>query len=351
MRVNKIIVLIPALNPDTKLINTVEELMKKNINDIIVINDGSNEKSIDIFKQIENKGIKVLVHDINKGKGRALKTAFEYILEKSPDCVGVVTADADGQHATGDIINIINELDKEKDKLILGARAFDKNVPLKSKIGNVATRTLFKIAYGISLRDTQTGLRGIPMSYIKKLIDIEGERFEFEMNMLIETKVNNIEIKEITIETIYIDNNKQSKFKPIKDSMKVLNTFLKYILSSGMSFIIDIAIFSIMIKLLKTNMPNEYIILSTIIARMISSVFNFTINRNIVFKGKHNITKQIFSYYTLCIIQMGLSAILVNSIYHSSSVSETIIKILVDTVLFFISFKIQKIYIFKEGKK
>lgn len=350
MTKSKTVVLIPALNPDEKLITIVNELIDLGVYKIIVINDGSSDKCNNIFNDIKAKGIEVLAHETNKGKGRALKTGFEYIVKNSIDCIGVVTADADGQHSTKDITNIIKNLEKNQTKLILGSRAFDKKVPVKSVIGNTITRTLFKRAHGIFLKDTQTGLRAIPISYMKKLINIDGERFEFEMNMLIKAKENNVDIKEVDIETIYIDKNKQSKFKPMTDSAKVIGTLFKYVISSLLSFLIDIVIFGTLIFLLKQSMPKTYIIISTVVARTTSSILNFTINRKVVFGAKKNLKKQVVKYYSLCIIQMFLSGILVTIIHLFIKRQEVMIKVLVDIILFAISFKIQKNNVFKEDK-
>jgi len=172
----------------------------------------------------------VIEHSINKGKGQALKTGFTYYLENlMQDYLGIVTADSDGQHSIEDTINIAKLVEEYKDvkTLILGVRNFNKeNVPFASKFGNKLTKTIFKLLYNKTINDTQTGLRGFTNSYIKDCIDIPGNRYEYEMNMLIYATKSEITILEKKIDTIYIEENKSSHFNPIKDSIKIYKILL-----------------------------------------------------------------------------------------------------------------------------
>ena len=219
----KILIVIPAYNPDFHLIKIIQEL-KKGENEILVIDDGSENK--DCFNQIKKDSI-VLTHEQNKGKGQALKTAFQYVLKQYPNCIGVVCADADGQHMVQDIQNIKNILQKNASKFILGVRNFkQKQVPLKNKIGNYASNILFYLKTRKKLKDTQSGLRGIPISILKQIVEIKGERFEYEMNML-QNVANKVEIKQVEINTIYSKKIK-SNYKPITHSIEILKNMLAY---------------------------------------------------------------------------------------------------------------------------
>lgn len=276
-------VIIPAYEPDERLTKLISELIKLDITPIILVNDGSNKKYDYVFSEcesllkVDNKGI-ILTHNINMGKGKALKTAFTYILEKYPNAIGCVTADSDGQHTPKCINKCINSLKKYSDHLILGTRNFDlDNVPIKSRLGNKITRNICKYLCGLSISDTQTGLRGIPLDFMKKLINVPGDRFEFETQMLIETK-NVIDIKEVKIETVYdsIDNH-STHFDPIKDSIRIYKIFgkifAKFLVSSVSSFIIDIVLFNLFCILLKNNIDGTiYAGVATILARIISAV-------------------------------------------------------------------------------
>ncbi len=274
-RVEKIGIIIPALNPDSKLLNLISELKANGFRDIIIINDGSRADTEPIFHEAQKEGVTVLRHAVNQGKGRALKTAFNYFLQNHADCAGVVTVDADGQHRIKDILSCAGALLENPDRLIIGCRDFsDKNVPFRSRFGNICTRKMMRILCGITLSDTQTGLRGISIDDMPLLLSIPGERFEYETQMLLTAKDRGIEFVEVPIETVYIKNNESSHFNPLTDSFKIYKLFLKYCISSLSCFAIDILLFSIFAAAIKTLAPRHYILVSTIIARVISSIAN-----------------------------------------------------------------------------
>ena len=249
----KILILIPALNPPIQLIDYVKLLLDNGLKDILLVDDGSKEEFKEIFDTIEkfpNANIKVFKHAKNLGKGRALKNAFNYFLTlpNLAEYSGVVTADSDGQHRVEDVIKVAKEVEENPNKLILGCRDFDlEQVPPKSKFGNKITNGAFKLFYGKNISDTQTGLRGFPTAIMKDFLDIVGERFEYETKMLIYCFQKEIEIKEVVIETVYFNDNSETHFNPIIDSLKIykvtLSPFLKYIASAISSFILDILSF------------------------------------------------------------------------------------------------------------
>ena len=234
--------------------------------------------------------------------------------------------------------------------MILGCRDFSgDNVPKKSRLGNNITKNVFRFFGGLKISDTQTGLRVIPKEFMKELLDINGERFEFETNMLLENK-GKYPIKEVKIETIYDSKeNHQTHFNPVVDSFKIylniFKVFFKYIISSFSSFIIDILLFTLFVALFKDKFI-DYILISTILARIISSSYNYLLNHKFVFKSQKNNRQTIFKYYTLVILQMALSGLLVTLLVDKLMINETIVKICVDTILFFISFFIQRKFIF-----
>ena len=223
----KIVPIIPSLDPDFKLEKLVDELIKNDFKKIIIVDDGSNDKTI--FKKLEKKKeVVLLTHDVNYGKGKALKTAFTYYQENlSDDYLGVVCLDSDGQHKVSDTIKIGETLIKE-DKFILGTRLFNtKETPLRNKTGNRITSTVFKMFYKVYLKDTQTGLRAIPNRLIPLHLNSKGERFEYEINALIDLVLAKEEIIEVDIETVYLENsNKHSHFNPFKDSYRIYKVIL-----------------------------------------------------------------------------------------------------------------------------
>ena len=224
MKKNNVTVLIPSLNPDNKLIKYVESLVNIGFKNIIIVNDGSTKKYEYYFNKLKKiKECIVLKHVVNQGKGRALKTGINYYLcNLSNKNIGLITADADGQHTPEDTMKIAKKLLEGKDDLILGVRDFSKsNVPIKSKLGNNITKFLFKIMYGKKVTDTQTGLRGLSNSFLIDAMKFEGEKYDYEMNMLIEPVLLKSKISEVIIDTVYIDENKSSHFDAVKDSYKI----------------------------------------------------------------------------------------------------------------------------------
>ena len=290
------------------------------------------------------------------GKGRSLKDGLKYFfnMKNKNDFIGVITADCDGQHRVEDINKIYTEMQNNDKALFLGTRSFsDNNVPLKSKFGNRVTSIIFKILYGTRISDTQTGLRGISSSLIKDFSNISGERYEYETNMLIEDILRRIQIVEVPIETVYIDNNSNTHFRPIHDSLliywKILNSFIKYSAVSIISCIVDILLFKIFLSVLPFKIDKDnLIIVSTVFARVISSLVNYGLNKKVSFNSNKNVSNTILKYYILCIVQMFASGFLVSRIYMFTDFSEVIIKLVVDTILFIVNYRIQRMFIFNE---
>lgn len=247
---DNLVLIVPTLEPNTAFIKVVCNY-KKHFNKIIVVDDGSGEEYRNIFKEISDMGVVVLTHALNYGKGRALKTAFNYVLNNYKDVVGVITVDSDGQHLVKDALKCSDALINSENKLVLGSRNFDEdNVPLKSRIGNKLTRSLFKILCGISISDTQTGLRAIAINDIKTFLYTKGERFEYETNMLLDAKKYNIKFEEVPIETVYLNENKGTHFNPLRDSVEIYKVFIKYLFVSLSSFLVDILFFMLFLNIL-----------------------------------------------------------------------------------------------------
>lgn len=340
MNKNKIIVLIPAYNPTELLIELVKDLKNKNI-EIIVVDDGSDNK--EIFNKIQ-KYAYIIKHKINKGKGRALKTGLAYIKENYNNDYIIVTMDADGQHKVEDALKLYNYCIKNPNTLVLGSRKLDKNVPIKSKLGNTITRNVYKLVTKTKIYDTQTGLRAFSTELVDKLLSIKGERYEYEINMLLELS-NIIPIKEIDIETIYIDNNKKSHFNPIKDSYRIYKEIIKFSLSSIISFILDFILYTIFLITFKKAPYNIQI--SNIIARIISATFNYTVNKKMVFNHKNKIFKSALTYMILAIFILITNTCIL-TLLTSIGINKYLAKIITEILLFIISYIVQHYYIFKK---
>lgn len=355
-----IAIIIPALDPDNRMVSLVRELHTSGYENIILVDDGSLVSNRKYFKTCkEQYNCKVIRHIVNFGKGMALKSAFNYILESSPDIQGVVTVDCDGQHVLKDIDTCAQMTYENPDKLILGCRQFnDTEIPLRSRFGNKLTRQVIRLLCGINVSDTQTGLRGLPTPLIANCFaSTKGERFEYEMNMLIAAKDNMIPIKEFPIETIYLNENESSHFNPFRDSIRIYKVFLKFMIISMLSFTIDILLFYLLGLILRPFVPEKLALLGyaipfltllrTIFSRMFSSLFNFFMNKKQVFKNDSKSPVIIVKYYTLCVIQLLLSAFFVNYLQALIPYA-TICKCIIDSLLFLISFQIQREWIFKK---
>lgn len=344
-------IIIPAYQPDEKVLTTINGLVEAGYNDILVVDDGSSESCNDIFKTVEQmQECTLLRHPVNKGKGAALKTAIEYFVANRKDKEAVVTVDADGQHLVKDI-EAVSETVLESKKVVFGVRNFsDPNVPTKSKLGNNITATVFRLFFGMKLRDTQTGLRAFPKEYLPEMAIVEGERYEYETNVLLYMNRHRIPFEQVDISTVYIEENKSSHFRAVRDSLRIYALILKYLFSSVAAALIDTVVFYILKKwAILAFIPIPLTYSATICARIISSLVNYGINAKHVFK--EDATKTTFmKYYILAVVQLVLSATLVYIVEHvlqiSSPLLSTVAKAIIDTILFFFSFRIQHKWVF-----
>ena len=352
----RIPVIIPAYEPDEKMIRLLQTLQESGIERIVVVDDGSGNEYRNLFEQAKQLGAIVLTHAVNLGKGRALKTAFNEVLNRYPEAIGAITAvesvprSGTEKPAPACIQKCMEAMEKEPEKLILGCRNFDQdNVPAKSEWGNKITRQVLKYLCGVAVSDTQTGLRGIPAAFMRHLMNVKGERFEFETYMLLEAGEQKVGIREVPIETVYLNDNKGSHFNPLLDSARIYLVFAKFLFSSLSSCIIDLVLFALFCSLTKERMPEavSYIVVSTVLARVVSAGYNFFLNYRVVFKSSGAVWKSAVRYFVLAVVQMLASAGLVSLLYGVLGGSEVAVKILVDVFLFFISFLIQREIVYR----
>lgn len=227
MEKDKIVIIIPAYNPDEELLEIVKELKNANFNRIVVVNDGSI-KGIEYFRKIGKDTI-IIEHKQNRGQGTAVKTGIQYCLNNISNIMGVITMDADGQHLVEDVNKICEELKNKRDSIILGSRNFKKkNTPFRSKLGNSLMTKKLKKKTGITINDTQTGLRAIPYCYLKEFENIESNRFDFAIDVILYCIQHNIPIEEYSIQTVYINKNKNSHYRVIKDTLMIYKKIRKY---------------------------------------------------------------------------------------------------------------------------
>jgi len=341
-----LVILIPAYNPDEKLLALLPRLRER-FSRIVLVDDGST-KGKEIFPQAEKYVEKILVHERNRGKGAALKTGLAYI----GDC-DVITADSDGQHTPEDIARVAEGLATHRGGLVLGVRAFSGKVPFRSRFGNTWTRWLFFFMTGLMIRDTQTGLRGIPAGLVRRVAAIPGDRYEYEMAMLADARRHEERPLQIPIEPIYIDENATSHFNPLLDTIRIYRSLFHFCLSSVISFLLDNAVFALAVWILEDRGIGRKLCVFCAIAaaRLVSSNFNYFYNRFVVFGAKYARKRSFFQYWALVLVIAAASYALTTAIsalgdFHAFAV--TAVKIVVETFLFFASYHLQKRFIFRK---
>ncbi len=337
-------ILIPSYEPDTRLLQLIDKINETGSFTIIVVDDGSGSAYSEIFRSAKEKGCSVLTHKTNQGKGCALKTGFNYIKERG-EMQGVICADSDGQHLPEDIIRIARKINEYKSHIILGCRHFTGKVPLRSRLGNTVTRMVFSFSTGTKIYDTQTGLRGYSADMLDWLCRIPGERFEYEMNMLLEANTEGYPFHEVNIDTIYHDKNKSSHFRPLVDSIRVYLPIVKFSASSVLSALLDF----ILLLLLQYFISN--LLISTVGARVCSSIFNYTLNRSFVFSRSKSleIRKSLPRYFTLAGVVLLLNYGLMSVFYEKIGIPLFFAKLLTEGTLFLFSFWSQRKFVFKIG--
>lgn len=336
------IILIPSYEPTIKLLKLVREIVeldRENNHKIVIVDDGSGEIYQGIFDQVKLLGALVLKHETNLGKGAALKTGFKYLLNRNVN-EPIVCADSDGQHTVADIIRVGQTVDQD-DEMVLGVRAFNGEVPLRSKFGNKVSSKLFGLISGYDLSDTQTGLRAYPPNMLSWLLEVPGDRFVYEFNLLLQVKEVSLKVVTIPIETVYEGTNEGSHFRPIIDSFLVLMPFMKFVLSSFSAGVIDF----ILLFIFQWMFGN--LLVSVVLARIISSTYNYIVNNLYVFKGHNESHKRsAIKYFSLVILIIILNYGMIYTLTTSFLLSTVIAKLVTEAILFIVSFVGQKIFVF-----
>ena len=360
---SRISVVLPSLDPDEKLIAVIDGLLEHGFSHIILVNDGSKPENLHYFTEQAERHpeIHLLHHEVNRGKGAALKTAFTWFLRNRPEGIGVVTVDGDNQHHPADTLacceNMLNT-----GHVTLGCRDFDQpDVPARSSFGNKTTSAVFKIFVGMTISDTQTGLRAIPRNDLETLVNVAGDRFEYETNMLLAFKEKAIPFDEVKIRTVYIEENASSHFHPIRDSWRIykliLAHFFRYTLSSILSALVDTTAYSLLGRLLSGILSGfSLTAVSGVAARVISSLLNFFTNKKMVFRTDVDTGSAMLRYYMLAVPQMAAQVLLTQGVYWLLHIGDdqtflrTLLYVVVMCVLYVASFMIQQRWVFAPKK-
>ena len=357
---NRYIALIPAYEPDEKMASLAAELSEKGF-DIVIVDDGSGEGYRDIFEKASQDAT-VLTHAKNRGKGAALKTGMSYInrymaytesVLTGHGCVSVtgrdaviVTVDADGQHLPDDVLRIARIAEQRGDALVLGSRELSENVPARSMFGNTVTRHVYSMATGVQVHDTQTGLRAFRRSLIPRLLEIEGDRYEYEINMLLELAAERVPIIEERIETVYEDGNSSSHFSTVKDSLRIYKEILKFSASSLASFAIDYGMYALLLAATGAAGLAHSLVVSNIGARIVSASANYTMNRRLVFRSRTGFASSALQYVLLAGFVLAGNTIVLSTLAGTLGMNVMIAKLVTEALFFVISWTVQKYVIF-----
>lgn len=361
--ISSVSAVVPSLNPDRRLRTTVDGLLAAGFCDIILVNDGSSPQSLPLFQQLALlPQVTLLTHPVNLGKGAALKTAFSWLLEHRPGCAGVVTVDGDGQHHPDDALACARRMLAEE-RVVLGCRNFSRpEVPPRSRMGNRITRAVFRIFCGMTVSDTQTGLRSIPRRYLEPLAEVKGERYEYETNMLLALKDQHIPYGEVEIRTIYLEENRGSHFHTVRDSWRIykliLAHFFRYALSSLVSAAADTGLFGLLSFLLAGLLAGTALTAAaTAGARLLSSLLNFSLNRYLVFRCGGPLGRSLLRYYALALPLLLAQFLLTEGAFRAAHISDrqtllrTVIYAAVMSALFVGSYVLQHRWVFAPDQK
>ena len=349
------VIIIPALQPRKDFVGFIDELLQLHIGPIVIVDDGSGMQYRNLFRSVNAKeNCTVLYHEKNYGKGAAIKTAIRWSLDHFFHFKGVITVDCDGQHLPKDVKAVYDKLvTLDDNNLVLGVRSFDNDeTPQLSRLGNKVSSSIMKALYSIDLKDTQTGLRGFPYSMLEWLLEVRGEHYEYELNVLIEAKKKSISFNLVEVETVYYRKNIDSHYRPFTDSFFVARIMargvLKYFASSLTSTAVDLTLFTLLTKFFFSHLPlSGRILVGTLIARIFSSIVNYSINKSLVFSQDTRFYPTMLKFYTLWICQLSISCTLVMLFTKISGIDEVLIKMMVDAVLALFSYQVQLRWVFK----
>ena len=357
---DRYIALIPAYEPEQKLVSLAADLKKRGF-DIVVVDDGSGSGYREIFDELAQQTI-VLTHAQNRGKGAALKTGMRYINKymaytesvltasgeetvSGRDAV-IVTVDADGQHLPDDVRRVADISAQRRDALVLGSRALGRDIPARSRFGNTVTRHVYSAATGVHVHDTQTGLRAFRRSLIPRLLEIEGERYEYEINMLMQLAAEGVPVIEERIETVYENNNSGSHFRTLRDSFRVYKEILKFSASSLASFAIDYCMYALLLAVTGAAGIANGLVISNIGARLVSGTANYTMNKRLVFRSRTGFAKSAAQYALLAAFILAGNTIVLSTLVGTLGMNRLAAKLVTEIIFFAISWTVQKYVIF-----
>lgn len=338
--------LIPSYEPDGTLTGLAEALREAGFS-VLIVDDGSGEAYRPVFEAAARHA-QLISYTPNRGKGHALKAGFAWLREHGEPEGVVVTLDSDGQHTVADSLRVARRAAEEPGALTLGVRSFGSGTPARSRFGNTVTRWVYRLASGVKVSDTQTGLRACGMELLDFLLSVEGERYEYEMNALLDAPKRGVPIREVGIETIYRDGNKGSHFHTFRDSFRVYRRILTFAASSFTGFVIDYSLYSLLVEL-HAGLGSAAVPVSNVAARVVSAASNFAINKRFVFRNHDSVWKTGAQYFLLAACILCLNTLLISWLVNGLGWNRFAAKLLTEVTFFTLSYLAQHFWIFRRG--
>ncbi|MFC6419750.1 GtrA family protein [Sanguibacter inulinus] len=338
-----VIVLVPAYEPAAPLVDLVSSLRAADpALHVVVVDDGSGPAFAPVFAAAQSAGALVLTHPTNRGKGAALKTGFACVVSAFPGH-DVVCADCDGQHSVVDVLRVADRLYTSEAAMVLGSRRFLGDVPLRSRVGNSLTRAMFRLSTGLDVHDTQTGLRGYPAAMLPWLLTVDGDRYEYELNLLLRASATGRAVEEVEIATIYLDDNASSHFRPVVDSARIYAPLLRFMLASFAAFLTDTLV------LLVLHALTGSLLGAVLGARAVSSTVNFVTNRRLVFESARErpVGSAAVRYSAVVGLLLAANYALLLALT-SAGLALLPAKVLTEAVLFVASYELQRRVVFAQ---
>lgn len=340
------IILIPTLEPTLALVELIESLQHEvPAARVLIVDDGSGPEYQTAFNALDRRNVTVIGYGVNRGKGYALRTGFIWCMEHAPD-EAVVCADSDGQHRPADIAKVGAEALTHPDAVVLGVRAFQGKVPARSRFGNWATAMFFRLATGVKIKDTQTGLRAYGSHQLRSLMNVPGDRFEWELNALLAAADAKQEIIQVPIDTVYENGNSGSHFRPVADSLRVFRPLLSFGAVGLGCWVLEMFVFVMLANALGMSGPVG-LAFAVVLSRIASGTVNFLANKHKVFgdTSKEGTRKQVVQYVALAIALLSITIVGVE-ILTLVGLAPWIAKVILDVCCFALSFSVQRRWIF-----
>lgn len=337
-----ITVLIPALNPSAAMVTLVRDLSESSLVDgVIIVNDGSGPGHDTTFQEAAAlPKVRLLRHVVNLGKGAALRTGMNHFYCEGHPGSTLVTADADGQHIPTDILKVAAKGAEQPEALVLGVRSFSDGVPLRSRFGNRLTHWVFRLLVGKIVQDTQTGLRVIPRSMVPTLLRVKASGYEFELEMLIKAAQKRMPFISIPIETIYIDGNQSSHFRPVVDSIRIYFVFVRFLAMSILTATVDFAVFAF------AFVTTGSIPWSIALGRLVAGTVGFAVERRSALQAREPLLKSLTSHALRVAVAGTIACLLILTLTVRGGWNLWFAKICVEGVLLLGGFALQRAIIF-----